>query len=366
MMIQERVQKTRQEPLTYSPVFFRASGSGEKAALLQLLQENPQIKVYDELYGQLKELIRSQHPARMLSVAESEAAITAHLAGNSLEDYGVWVYYPWSEKIVHLLDEEEFVAMRTSRNIYKIRTEERDLLIRKKIGVIGLSVGQTIALTLAMERIGGELRLADFDDLELSNMNRIRTSVHNLGTPKVISAAREIAELDPFIKVKCYTDGATEDNIMDFLTGGGQLDLLVEECDSLNVKILSRIKAKALRMPVVMEMNDRGMLDIERYDLEPDYPMMHGLIPDMDMETLSNLTTEQKVPILGPMVGGEAMSERMKYSLTQIGKTITAWPQLASSVMLGGGMVADTCRRILLDELKVSGRFYVDFEQLIK
>src|SRR5690606_23769530 len=127
-------------------------------------------KVYDELHGQLKELIKSRHPMRMLSAEETEAAIAAHLAGRPEEDYGVWVYYPWSERLVHLLDEEEFIAMRTSRNIYKIKVEERDLLIRKKIGVIGLSVGQTIALTLAMERIGGELRLADFDDLELSNM----------------------------------------------------------------------------------------------------------------------------------------------------------------------------------------------------
>lgn len=365
-MIQERVQQTKQEPLTYSPVFFRANVSGEKEALLKLLQEKPQVKVYDALHGQLKELIKSMHPTRVLSAEETEAAIVQHLNGTSLEDYGVWVYYPWSERVTHLLDEQEFIAMRTSRNIYKIKPEERDVLITKKIGVIGLSVGQTIALTLAMERIGGELRLADFDELELTNMNRIRTSVHNLGVPKVISAAREIAELDPFIKVKVYTDGATEANLDDFLTAGGQLDLLVEECDSLNVKIISRIKAKALKMPVVMEMNDRGMLDIERYDLEPDYPMMHGLIPDIDMETLSNLTTEQKVPILGPMVGGEAMSTRMKFSLTHIGKTITAWPQLASSVMLGGGMVADTCRRILLDELRSSGRFYVDFEQLIK
>lgn len=364
MIIQERVLQTRHEQLTHTPVFYHPGNGEEKAALQQLLRANPQISVYDELYSQLKELVKSLHPTRPLSGEESEAAIERHLNGIPLEDYGVWVYYPWAEKLVHLLGKEEFIALRTSRNLHKITREERDILRQKKIGVIGLSVGQSIALTLAMERIGGELRLADFDTVELSNMNRLRTSVFNLAMPKVIIAAREIAELDPFLEVRCFTDGITENNLDAFLTG---LDVLVEECDGIDVKILSRKKAKAMGIPVVMDTNDRGMLDIERFDLDPSYPLLHGLIPDIaDLGSLRHLTNEEKIPILGPMAGMAHMSPRMKYSLGEIGKTITTWPQLASSVMLGGAMVADTCRRILLGQLQSSGRYYVDFDQLIQ
>ena len=46
-----------------------------------------------------------------------------------------------------------------------------------------------------MERICGEIRLADFDILELTNLNRIRTGVHNLGLSKTYSVAREISEI---------------------------------------------------------------------------------------------------------------------------------------------------------------------------
>jgi molybdopterin/thiamine biosynthesis adenylyltransferase len=368
MTIQERIQQTQQhERLTYSPVFFEPVRKEEKEALLRLLRDNPQISVFDELHSQLKELVKISHPARSLTAAETAGAIEAHLGGVQPEDYGVWVYYPWSGKVVHLLGREEFIALRTSRNMHKITAEERDQLAQKKIGIIGLSVGQTIALTLAMERVCGELRLADFDAVELTNMNRLRTDVSSLGMPKVIVAAREIAQMDPFLTVKCYTDGATENNLDSFLTEGGKLDILVEECDGIDVKILSRQKAKALQIPVVMDTNDRGMLDIERYDLDPDYPMLHGLIPEIDdLGSLRHLTNEEKVPILGPMAGFADMSQRMKYSVGQIGKTITTWPQLASSVMLGGAMVTDTCRRILLDQLRVSGRYYVDFDQLIQ
>ena len=45
--------------------------------------------------------------------------------------------------------------MRTNRNKYKITPEEEALLSKKKIGIIGLSVGKAIATTIAMERVCG-------------------------------------------------------------------------------------------------------------------------------------------------------------------------------------------------------------------
>lgn len=76
---------------------------------------------------------------------------------------------------------------------------------------------------------------------------------------------------------------------------GGNLDLLIDECDGFDIKILARIKAKELKIPVVMEANDRCMLDVERFDLEPDRPLLHGLIGELNLETLKSLkTNEQK------------------------------------------------------------------------
>ncbi|EPR74712.1 putative molybdopterin biosynthesis protein MoeY [Winogradskyella psychrotolerans RS-3] len=90
------------------------------------------------------------------------------------------------------------------------------MLQNKIIGIIGLSVGQSVAISLAMERCFGELRIADFDTLDLSNMNRIRTGVYNIGLKKSWIVAREIAEIDPYLKVTLYNEGIIEDNINDF------------------------------------------------------------------------------------------------------------------------------------------------------
>ena len=352
----------------FLPEIFNINISSDFQRVQTLINEQADLLVLDEIHGQLRELIKIRNPQKVLTDDEYVQQIEALLNGESSHHYGNWVYYPWNKKLVHLLNKDEFVELRTSRNLYKITPEERTTLLHKKIAIIGLSVGQMIALTLAMERTCDEIRLADFDLIELSNMNRIRTSVTNLGVSKAIVAAREIAELDPYINVKLFLDGITDDNIDDFLLKDGKIDLLIEECDGLDVKILSRIKAREYGIPVVMETNDRGMIDIERFDLEPNRALLHGLIPE-NMENLAalrNLSNQEKVPLLGAMVGIEHISERMRLSLGEMGKTISTWPQLASSVVLGGAMVTDISRRILLNQSTLSGRYYVDFNELIK
>ena len=47
----------------------------------------------------------------------------------------------------------------------------------------------------------GEIRLADFDEIDLSNLNRVRTHLINIGINKAVIVAREIAEIDPYLKV---------------------------------------------------------------------------------------------------------------------------------------------------------------------
>jgi hypothetical protein len=357
---------TVEKNLSYEPEFFRIYNTQDRDALEALLKSKPHIRIHDELDSQLDELIKSKYPKKKPDPDQLKALKLLHLGDLSMEDYGVWVYYPWSDRLVHLLDEEEFVSMRTNRNVYKITPEERDILGRQIVGVVGLSVGQSVSVTMAMERGFGEIRLADFDLLELSNLNRIRTGVQSLGLPKVVIVAREIKEIDPFLKVTCFNDGLTEENMDRFFTEGGNLNVIVDECDGLDIKILLRHKAKSLGIPVVMDASDRGTVDVERFDLEPDRPILHGLIEHLDHTQVKYLkTNEEKVPFLLAMIGVETLSSRLKASMVEVGQTITTWPQLASAVTLGGALCADVCRRIILDQYHESGRYWIDIEELI-
>lgn len=351
---------------TYKPIFFRLQHKSDNNEFEHLMNRRSSLCIHDEIEGQLRELIKSAHPSVKIKTSEYPCLIEKHLNGIDLRNYGVWVYYPWSNKLIHLLDEAEFVEVRTNRNRYKITSEEQHLLSKKVIGIVGLSVGQSIALTIAMERICGELRLADFDVAELSNLNRLRTGLHNLGLQKTVIAAREISEIDPYLNVTLFNEGLTRNNIEQFFTTGGKMDLLVEVCDGLDVKILSRFKARELKIPVVMDTNDRGMVDVERYDLEPDRPILHGLAGDLDPDKISNLSNEDKIPYILKMIGADSISTRLKSSMLEVEQSINTWPQLASSVALGGAVTTDVCRSIFLDRFHDSGRYYIDLDEIFK
>ncbi len=351
----------------HKPLILKLSIEKERATFQEILERNQNLQVFDTISTQIAELIKCLRPTiGMQAPAELEKAISEKLNGIDELEYGVWVYYPWSNKLVHLLDEPEFAIVRTNRNKYKITAEEQAILATKKIGVMGLSVGQSVSLTLAMERGFGELRIADFDELDLSNINRIRAGVHNIKLKKTVIVAREIAEIDPFLNVVCFDEGITDSNINDFLTENGKLDLLIDECDSFDIKINSRKIAKSLGIPVLMEGSDRGTIDIERFDLEPEREILHGMVSHLDMERFKDLRTfDEKVPYITAVTGLETLSPRMKASAVELMSSISTWPQLASAVTFGGGVSADLSRKILLNNLKISGRFFLDLDELI-
>jgi hypothetical protein len=351
---------------SFTPNFYRIYHADDREKLEKLIESDPDITVFDTLYLQLSDLMRCRYPRLKSNSPEMEMTIFSHLNQVSLEEYGVWVYYPWSKKLVHLLDEEEFIEVRTNRNLYKISKEERAFLSGKKIGVIGLSIGHAIATTLVMERICGEIRIADFDTLDLSNLNRLNTDVTNLGINKTIITARHLKELDPYIKVKEFTIGINETNLDDFLLGGGKLDLLIEECDSFDIKILARLRSKKHLIPVLMDTNDNGLIDIERFDLQPDRPILHGLLDEKDLEIIRTATSsEDKIPYILKIVEAQKASISGQASLIEVGQTLTSWPQLASSVVLGAGATVNIARRILLNKITDSGRFYCDIDKII-
>lgn len=363
--LERGAENSEQAPDSVGVKFFRLTENEDRELLHQLLDKHPDCDIHDTIQSQLHELIKVRHPHTPFSALDKATETELMLMGRSMYEYGVWVYYPWSNRLVHLLDEEEFIELRTSRNLYKITREEQALLRTKKIGVIGLSVGMTIALCLAMERVCGEIRIADFDTLDLSNLNRLEAGVHEVGTHKWQIAQRRIAELDPFVKIRVFKNGVTDENIDQFLTEGGNLDVLIDECDSLDIKLLCRLKARALKIPVVMDTNDRGMLDIERFDLDPERPLLHGLAGDLDHTALRNLSADEKLPVVMKIISAENISERLRYSLGEYGKTIVSWPQLSSAVFLGGAIATEACRQILLNQSKLSGRLYFDIGHVI-
>ena len=349
----------------FLPIITKVGQNTENEKLKDLLDQLPQATILDLFSSQKKELFKIRNPRSRPSSQELDAQYEQWIEDKDSDSEGVWVYYPWSNRLIHILDKEEFIQLRTSRNHYKISPAEQSELLEKKVGIIGLSVGSAVAISMATERICGTLKLADFDTIELSNLNRLKTGIHNIGLNKCVVTAREIAEIDPFLEIECFQEGITEANLPDFLQEGGKLDILIDECDDLEIKISCRQMARSLGIPVMMETSDRGMLDVERFDLDNNLPLFHGLLAGIPDEALKNISSQNRLLLTLKIVDAMKGSHRGKVSLLEVGQSISTWPQLASAVTLGGGVVTDVSRRILLNQFTDSGRYYVDLEEII-
>lgn len=314
--------------------------------LLQELRADPRVEFIDVASAQRKAL-EGLRPT-----------VGADVTGEPIR----WAYYPWRAKVVSVLGPRGFRRLRLDRNRNLVTDAELDRLSRLRIGVVGLSVGHVIAHTLAAQGFCGELRLADFDHLELSNLNRVPATVFDLGLNKAVVCARRIAELDPYLRLVVQTAGITEDSVNEFIDN---VDIVLEECDSLDAKVLVREVARARRRPVLMATSDRCLLDVERFDLEPDRPTLHGLIGDLDAAHLRDLDAREKVPHSLRLVDATQVSPRMAASLIEVGKTLSTWPQIASEVALNTAAVAEAVRRIGLGEPLASGRVRIDIVEAL-
>lgn len=344
-----------------------STADAEDRERLQALKSSKVVHfIHDTILDQLKDLLETRNPSITWSDKKLEQAAQEYLDGRTTDEIGNWVFYPWSGRLVHILEKDYFIELRTNRNLYKITKEEQDLLATKTVAVIGLSVGQSISLALCMERVCGKIIIVDYDTLDLSNLNRIRTGVHNLGIPKTSIVAREILEIDPYMEITIFEDGATPDNINQILEDAGRpVDILVDECDSMAMKVSMRQAAKAKRIPVIMDTSDRGQIDIERFDLEPNRPLFHGDLEHINLNEADFSDPALKMAIMQGLIDFSKASPRAVQSFMSIGKTLKTWPQLASSVILGGAVGADICRRILLKESNSSGKYFVELNNLV-
>lgn len=313
------------------------------AAMLASLRADPRITTVDTCGTQLRSL----------------AELTPRPDADVLDEPTRWAYYPWRRTVIRILGPRGYRRLRLDRNRNLISAAEQDRLSGLKVGVVGLSVGHVVAYNLAAEGLCGQLRLTDFDELELANLNRVPASVFDLGLNKAVVAARRVAELDPYLAVQVDLDGVSARTIDDFLDG---LDVVVEECDSLDAKVLVREACRARRIPVVMATSDRGVLDVERFDLDPARPLMHGLLGDIDGARLAGLSSKDKVPHVLRLLDAPELSPRMAASVVEVGKTLSTWPQLAGEVVLGATVIAEAVRRIGLGEPLTSGRVRVDVD----
>ena len=152
-------------------------------------------------------------------------------------------------------------------------SEIRARLERAVIGFVGVSVGGNLLEGWLREARPRRVKVADPDWVELTNLNRgERMSLRHVVAPRSsrfdpanaydvprIAKAEYIAYeqqlVDPYLEVDVYKEGITRENIDRFFRGGDgepPIDILVEEMDNLDLKVLVRQVARERGIDVLM------------------------------------------------------------------------------------------------------------------
>lgn len=371
MHLGETLSKRSRAGISSLPTIFDLLRQGDRQRLSRLLARRMVQHVRDDFQEQLREHFQISNPT-LVFAPDFEDRFQQYLAPlakkTPLWQRGRWVYFPWLSTLTHILEDREFQKVRMARNRNLVTAEEQDKFYHSVIGIAGLSVGNSAALAIVLSGGGRHIRLADYDRLALSNLNRIRAGTESLGLPKIEMTARQIYALNPYAKIDMFPEGLTEQNIKKFFAGPPKLDLIVEEIDNLAMKHRVREYAKKLRIPVIMgtDDGDDAVIDIERYDLYPKTRLFHGRLGTTSYEELKALPKVKAGFMVARYVGPENVPLRMQKSLGEIGKTIVSWPQLGGSALLNACALAYCARKILTGQPLVGNRAVISLDEKLE
>jgi molybdopterin/thiamine biosynthesis adenylyltransferase len=339
----------------------------DNKTIKQFKAEHSEVTCYDSIESQLQELFLIRNPRYKFDkdYASAFIAFKKEIVGEQeIEEFGKWFHFSDDNSLIHFLPEAEYLEAKTGRNKNLITNEEQEIFYNGVVGIAGLSVGSHVAKTIAMMTGAKNMRLADPDTIELSNLNRIRSDATELDQNKALVVAKYIYRLNPYAVVTTFTDGVTDDNIDEFLS---DLDVLVEETDDLELKIKLRLAAKERGIPVIMatDNGDGVVLDVERYDLHQDLQLFNGVAGDLTLDMFRSFPPEQLPKLAATIAGTEFTVPRMHQSLLEVGKTLYSWPQLGSAATLSGVVVAHLVRRLLNGQPIKEGKYECNLDSII-
>jgi adenylyltransferase/sulfurtransferase len=122
-------------------------------------------------------------------------------------------------------------------------------LAAARVLVIGAGGLGSPVLTYLAAAGAGTIAIADHDVVDLSNLQRQIVHGHDdVGQRKVVSAARTLAQINPFVQVMPIDERITEANALDLLTG---YDLVVDGTDTFATRYLISDACAVLRVPCV-------------------------------------------------------------------------------------------------------------------
>lgn len=268
-----------------------------------------------------------------------------------------------NQRLPFLLSKKAVIDLTTARNKNLINPNEQDNLRKTFAAFFGLSVGSHAALTWMMQSRADEILITDPDIISATNLNRIRSGWSTVGRYKVDVVKTQITDIHPYAKVYSYKK-LTKEKIIKNIS---RCNVIIDEVDDLETKVLLRKVAKENKIPLISaaDVGDNVILDVERYDTDPNLQPFLGRVKNLELINFKKLTPFKKRKLIITLVGFEKNSEQMINSLFAIGASVESWPQLGATATIAGGIITTTIKKIILGEKVNSGRYYISLDDIL-
>lgn len=264
----------------------------------------------------------------------------------------------------------------------------RERLERAVVGFVGVSVGGNLLEGWLREARPRRVKVADPDWVEVTNLNRgERMSLRHVvmprsarfdpgnpyDVPRVAKAeyiAYEQQLVDPYLEVDVYREGINRENAERFFDGGDgepPIDILVEEMDNLDLKVLVRQVARERGVDVIMlsDFGHQAHVLWHPYSEIRSAPLAFGADDAALLEALEAAKTGDRAKVfafVGALCGADFAGDQFAAWIAGQGEQPTgSLPQSGATAMTSGGIGGkEIALRVLGHPVPAGGRVVYD------
>jgi hypothetical protein len=224
----------------------------------------------------------------------------------------------------------------TQRNIGVFSPQEQARIKSLVVAVAGCgAIGAPVAHFLA--RLGvGELRLADPEEFEASNVNRqFAAYVDTIGVNKAEAVAAELARINPRLVTRTFTDGVCEGSIAGLLDGA---DVVVDGIDffALEEEVLLHQEARRRGLWVF---TGQGVVEITTTTcFDPAGPTLESMICEQGRPSVAKAIAAF-VPVLPKAATPELLARAIAGELPSVPSDVTG-------AAFGGAFIVEDVLRV--------------------
>lgn len=211
--------------------------------------------------------------------------------------------------------------LRYSRQIMlpQIGVEGQERLLASRVLIVGLGgLGSPVAMYLASAGVG-TLVVADFDAVDLSNLQRqILHGTSQVGRSKVDSARRTLAELNPGVRVEGWKGSITPETLPALVA---DVDAVVDASDNFATRFAINEACVVAGVPLISGAAIRFEGQVSVFPGRPGGPCYQCLYPRDGTADETCSANGVLAPLVG-IVGSIQAAETLKV-LTGVGETLS-------------------------------------------